>query len=67
MYGDRGRIGLIVPASNTVCEKQMATHTALGAKRIAVATPYTLEIDELEKGLMEESGMPFGPWGSKIQ
>jgi maleate isomerase len=24
MYGRRGRIGLIVPSSNTVCEQEMA-------------------------------------------
>ena len=142
MYGQRGRIGLIVPSSNTVCEPEMAalcppgvatyatrilfeptleglkamkdhvgraaaelssegvSHViafcctvgsmiggsdhdvdiirlieektgvpavttttalkaalnALGVSRIAVATPYTLEIDELEKSLLENMG-----------
>ena len=142
MYGQRGRIGLIVPSSNTVCEPEMATLCpkgvvtystriifeptisglkamkdrveraslelssegicdiisfcctvgsmvggpnydqeiirliedkagipaittttavkasldALGVNRVAMATPYTIEIDELEKRLVESMG-----------
>jgi maleate cis-trans isomerase len=44
-----------VPAVTTTTALKAALN-ALGVSRIAVATPYTLEIDELEKSLLENMG-----------
>ena len=35
MYGERARIGLIVPSSNTVCEPEMATLSPQGVSTYA--------------------------------